>query len=506
MSQLNQSAKTKKNSGRQRPEPGSGVETAGRTMPESLEAEAAVLGSMMLDPVCIGQVVQQLNADSFYRPEHQIIFEALVTLYEDKRDFDMVLLRDELKKRKRLKAVGGVEYLVSVTDSVPAVANVEYYIEIVKDKALLRRLVLAGNEILNTAYDEGGEVGEKLDEAERKIFALAEKRMSGVAVQLQDLLKEAFEKIEARKSDDPLGIITGLPTGYYELDDHLCGLQKGDMIIIAGRPSMGKTSLALNIAEHIGVDRDVPVAFFSLEMNNQQLSERFLCSHARVDMQRVRKGIIDEDEFEGLQHACGELFEKPIYIDDTPGLTPLMIRAKCRRLKSQYDIQCVFVDYLQLMHLGARVESRQQEVSTMSRYMKGLAKELDIPVVVLSQLNRSPEHREGHRPRMSDLRESGSIEQDADVIMLLHREDYYKQEVNREVGESIQAGTTIREGGGERDDPDRNTAEIIIAKQRNGPTGTVKLYFDARFTRFENLSHVQDRKNYVQDAHAGAPF
>ena len=218
---MNQSAKTKKNSGRQRPEPGSGVETAGRTMPESLEAEAAVLGSMMLDPVCIGQVVQQLNADSFYRPEHQIIFEALVTLYEDKRDFDMVLLRDELKKRKRLKAVGGVEYLVSVTDSVPAVANVEYYIEIVKDKALLRRLVLAGNEILNTAYDEGGEVGEKLDEAERKIFALAEKRMSGVAVQLQDLLKEAFEKIEARKSDDPLGIITGLPTGYYELDDHL---------------------------------------------------------------------------------------------------------------------------------------------------------------------------------------------------------------------------------------------------------------------------------------------
>jgi replicative DNA helicase len=478
----------------------------GHSMPESLEAEAAVLGSMILDPACIGQVVQKLNAESFYRPEHQIIFEALVTLYEDKRDFDMVLLRNELKKRKKLKAVGGVKYLVEVTDSVPAVANVEHYMEIVKEKALLRELILAGNEIIHRAYDEDGEVSEKLDEAERKIFAIAEKRMSGVAIQLQDLLKEAFEKIEARKSDNPLGILTGLPTGYYELDDQLCGLQKGDMIIMAGRPSMGKTSLALNIAEHIGVDRDVPVAFFSLEMNNQQLSERFLCGHAKVELQRVRKGIIDEDDFEGLQHACGELFEKPIYIDDTPGLTPLMIRAKCRRLKSQYDIQCVFVDYLQLMHLGVRVESRQQEVSTMSRYMKGLAKELDIPVVVLSQLNRSPEHREGHRPRMSDLRESGSIEQDADVVMLLHREDYYKQEVNKEVGESNRAGTTMREGGGEREESDKNTAEIIIAKQRNGPTGTVKLYFDARFTRFENLSQVRDSRVYVQDTHTEVPF
>ena len=478
----------------------------GRSMPESLEAEAAVLGSMMLDPVRIGQVVQQLNADSFYRPEHQIIFEALVSLYEDKRDFDMVLVRDELKKRKKLKAIGGVEYLVRLTDSVPAVANIEYYIEIVKDKALLRGLVLAGNDILSGAYDEGGEVYEKLDEAERRIFAIAEKRMSGVPVQLQDLLKEAFERIEARKSDGPTGILTGLPTGYYELDEWLCGLQKGDMIIIAGRPSMGKTSFALNIAEHIGADRDIPVAMFSLEMNEQQLSERFLCSRAKVELQRVRKGIIGEGEFERLQHACGELFDKPIYIDDTPGLTPLMIRAKCRRLKSQYDIQCVVVDYLQLMQLGGRVESRQQEVSTMSRYMKGLAKELDVPVVVLSQLNRSPEHREGHRPRMSDLRESGSIEQDADVVMLLHREAYYKQEVNKEIGERTGAGTTIREGNIEPEESDKNSAEVIIAKQRNGPTGTVKLYFDARFTRFENLSHIQDEKIYVQDTGTEVPF
>jgi replicative DNA helicase len=229
---------------------------------------------------------------------------------------------------------------------------------------------------------------------------------------------------------------------------------------------MGKTSLALNIAEHLGVERDIPVAIFSLEMSRQQLAERFLCSHARIDLQRVRGGLIDDDEHQLLQQACSELFDKPIFIDDMPGMTPLMVRAKCRRLKSQHDIQCVVIDYLQLMGLGGRVESRQQEISTISRYLKGLAKELNIPVIVLSQLNRSPEGREGHRPRMSDLRESGSIEQDADVVMLLHRDDYYHK--------------------GEPDYEETNTADLIIAKQRNGPTGVIKLHFDAQFTRFEN--------------------
>jgi replicative DNA helicase len=366
-------------------------------------------------------------------------------------------------------------------------------------------LVLVGSEILNTAYDEGGEISEKLDEAEQKIFAIAEKRISGVPVPLQGLITEAFERIDNRKSDGSSGILTGLPTGYYELDDKLCGLQKGDLIIIAGRPSMGKTSFALNIAEYIGADKNIPTALFSLEMSDHQLSERFLCSRARVDMQRVRRGMIDDNELGKLRDACGELFDKPIYIDDTPGLTPLTIRAKCRRLKSQYDIQLVVVDYLQLMHLGTRVESRQQEVSTMSRYMKGLAKELDVPVVVLSQLNRSPEHRDGHRPRMSDLRESGSIEQDADVVMLLHREDYYAQEVNKEVGEGIDGGSTIREGGPESRESE-NTAEIIIAKQRNGPTGTVKLHFDSRFTRFDNLSRAQQGGAYVQESYTEVPF
>lgn len=440
----------------------------GRSMPESLEAEAAVLGSMILDRNCIGDVVGKLESSSFYRREHQILFDALVVLYERNVEIDLVLLRDELKKLDKLKSVGGVDYLVKVAESVPTSANIEYYTEIVQDKAVLRELISASTGILEDAYSESGQIREKLDEAERSIFAVTEKKVTGSAIGFNSLLLDAFTKIEARKG---VGV-TGLPTGYDELDNLLCGLQKSELIIIAGRPSMGKTSFALNIAEHIGADNDAPVAIFSLEMSKQQLAERFLCSRGKIDLQRVRSGVIDTTELELLRDTSSELFEKPIYIDDTPALTPLMVRAKCRRLKSQYDIQCVLIDYLQLMALGGRVESRQQEISTISRYLKGLARELDIPVIVLSQLNRGAEGREGHRPRMSDLRESGSIEQDADVVMLLHRDDYYK-----------------------RSEPDfepTNTADVIIAKQRNGPTGVISLYFDGRFTRFENLSHVQE--------------
>ena len=466
---MNQSTKTsKKNNGDHAAVTAPVPASAGRGMPESLEAEAAVLGSMILDRECIGQVIQSITAAAFYRPEHREIFDALIALYESNSHIDLVLLRDELKNRKKLKSVGGAEYLVRVVESVPSSASVEYYCDIVKNKSLLRQLVQATSEILNDAYDDSGDVSEKLDIAEQKIFAVTEKKISGAVIPLQDLLQEAYDLIESREGSH----ITGLPTGYHELDDLLCGLQKSEMIIIAGRPSMGKTSFALNIAEHIGADHGKPVVIFSLEMSKQQLVERFLCSRGRVDLQRVRKGTISTNEYEKLRDACSELFHQPIFIDDTPGLTPLMIRAKCRRLKSQYDIQCVLVDYLQLMTLGGKAESRQQEVSTMSRYLKALAKELDIPVVVLSQLNRSPEGREGHRPRMSDLRESGSIEQDADVVMLLHREDYYRK--------------------GEEDWEDKNIAEIIVAKQRNGPTGSVKLYFESEFTRFETLSRAEE--------------
>jgi replicative DNA helicase len=442
-----------------------------RVMPESLVGEAAVLGSMIIDPECIGQVAAQLKAEDFYRVEHWYIFDALISLYERNKGgvLDAVLLRDELQKRGQLEDVGGVEYLAKIMDSVPSSANAMYYAGIVKDKMLLREIIAVASEILNNAYNEAGEASEKLDEAERKIFAVTDKKISGSAVALKDLVTRVYELIEKREGRR----VTGLSTGYFELDELTCGLQNGEMIIIAGRPSMGKTSLALNIAEHIGVIEKLPVGIFSLEMGKQQLAERFLCSSSEIESQLVRKGMLSTDHYQKLVKACGTLSEAPVYIDDTSGLTPLALRGKVRRLKSRYDIRCIIVDYLQLMNLGTgRVESRQQEITTISRYIKALARELNIPVVVLSQLNRSPEGREGHRPRMSDLRESGSIEQDADVVMLLHREDYYHR--------------------GEENYDETNAAELIIAKQRNGPTGSVKMTFREKFTRFENLSHTEE--------------
>lgn len=437
----------------------------GRQVPASPEAEAALLGSMLLDRECIGDVIEKINADSFSLTEHRIIFEAIIALYEHNSEIDLILLRDELKKRKCLEAVGGVEFLVRIADSSPTSANALYYANIVHEKAMLRDLARACGEILHQACDDFGDVGGKLDEAEQRIFSVTERKIQGSAVPVKDLITQAFDLIEARKGVD----VIGKPTGFMELDQMLCGLHDGEMIIIAGRPSMGKTSFALNLAEHMGVDESLPVAIFSLEMGRQQLVERFLCSRSGVDAQLVRKGMLGAEDMGKLTQAGGELYEKPIFIDDTPGLTPLMIRAKSRRLKSRYDIQAIFIDYMQLMSLGGRVESRQQEISTISRYLKSLARELNVPVVVLSQLNRAAEGREGHRPRMSDLRESGSIEQDADVIILLHREDYYHK--------------------GEPEWEDSNTAEVIIAKQRNGPTGIVELIFDGRLTRFKPKFH-----------------
>lgn len=438
----------------------------GRKVPVSPEAEAGILGSMILDRECIGEVVELIGADVFSLTEHRILFEAIISLYEKNSEIDLVILRDELTKRQSLEAVGGVDYLVRVAESVPSASNAVYYAGIVKDKAMLRQLAHTCGQILHEACEESGDVGDKLDEAEKRIFEITEKKIQGSAIPVKDLITQAFENIEQRKGGDG---VTGLSTGFEELDYTLCGLQKGEMTIVAGRPSMGKTSFALNLAEYIGVNESQPVVIFSLEMSKQQLVERFLCSHSGVDAQLVRKGMVGTDDMAKLTAAGGELFEKPIFIDDSPGLTPLMIRAKCRRLKSRHDIQAVFIDYLQLMSLGGRVESRQQEISTISRYLKSLARELDVPVVVLSQLNRAAEGREGHRPRMSDLRESGSIEQDADVILLLHREDYYHR------------------GDAEREDT--NTAEVIVAKQRNGPTGIVELIFDGRLTRFKPKCH-----------------
>ena len=303
---------------------------------------------MILDRECIGQVVEQIAADAFSLPEHQHVFEAVVGLYEANSKIDLVLLRDELIRRDRLTAAGGVDYLVRIAESVPTAANVDYYTRIVKEKAMLRQLARVSQDILRQACDEAGDVGEKLDVAEQQIFAVTEKKISGSAIAIRHLITETFESIESRKGSH----ITGLPTGFDELNDLLCGLHPGEMIIVAGRPSMGKTSFALNIAEHIGADNSIPVAIFSLEMSRQQLVERILCSRAKVDSQQVRKGIVTAENHELLMQVGGELYEKPIFIDDTPGLTPLMLRAKCRRLKSQHDIQCVFMDYLQIDGTG----------------------------------------------------------------------------------------------------------------------------------------------------------
>jgi replicative DNA helicase len=446
----------------------SGPRAPVRTMPESLAAEAAVLGSMLIDPECIADAVELLDRDAFYRMEHRHIFDALISLYEKNKGvgIDGVLLRDELARRNTLEDAGGVEYIARILDSVPSSANVVYYAGVVKDKMLLRELIATAGAILDRAYDQTGAAGEVLDEAESRMFAITDRNVTSSAAALKDLVVRSFELIEGRQGTH----VTGLATGYYELDDMTCGLQNGEMIIVAGRPSMGKTSLALNIAEHLGLVEKTPLAIFSLEMGRQQLAERFLCSISGIDSQKVRRGLLNDEHYKKLADACAELSEAHIFIDDASTLTPLELRARARRLKSKHNIQCIVVDYLQLMHLGSGRESRQQEITTISRYLKSLARELDLPVMVLSQLNRSPEGREGHRPRMSDLRESGSIEQDADVIMLLHREDYYHR--------------------GEDGYEPNNTAELIIAKQRNGPTGTVKLTFMEKTTRFENASHV----------------
>jgi replicative DNA helicase len=436
-----------------------------RSMPQSIGAEASVLGSMIVDPRCIADVIEVVSRNAFYHTEHQMIFDAVIGLYEKNRGegIDGFLVRDELEKRGQIESIGGLESLQRVIETVPSSANARYYADIVRQKELLRELIVVANEILTDAYDESGDASEKVDEAERKIFKIAEKRITGSIIAVRDLLSDVYAAIERRKDKH----LTGLATGFEALNQLTCGLQKGEMIIIAGRPSMGKTAIALNIAEHICVEENVALAVFSLEMSAQQLAERLLCSRAHVDAQQVRRGILRDEDYGKLVDACGAFSNANMFIDDTSLLTPLELRAKARRLKSKHNIQCIMVDYLQMMQLHtSKVESRQQEITTISRNLKSLARELDVPVVVLSQLNRASEGREDHRPRLSDLRESGSIEQDADVVMLLHREDYYHR--------------------GQEDYEPNNTAEVIVAKQRNGPTDTVKLTFLERYTRFEN--------------------
>jgi replicative DNA helicase len=435
-----------------------------RLPPHSIEAEMCLLASMMLDKELIGQIVSLIDRDTFYQADHQIVFDVLLKLYEQGRPIDAVIVYEELSKRNLLDEIGGKGYIAQILNTVPSAAHGAHYAGIIREKALLRQLIAASNDILRDAYAPHESAEIVLEKAEREIFKIAERKVGQNMVEMEKVLHEVFEMIENRGQ-------RGTETGFSELDDVMNGLQNGEMIIVAARPSMGKTAFAMNIVEHIAADQKLPCAIFSLEMSKQQLAQRMLCSRGQIDAHKLRKGMLNSQEYTKLASVVGELAKAPIWVDDSPGLRPLELRAKARRLKLQHDIKCIVVDYMQLMDNPGR-ENRQQEISEISRGIKAVARELSIPVICLSQLNRASEGRDGHRPRMSDLRESGSIEQDADVIMLLHREDYYRMS--------------------EPDFQPDNIAEVIIAKQRNGPTGTIKLTFLNKTTRFENLSGASD--------------
>ncbi len=433
-----------------------------KTQPFNIEAEISVLGSMLLDNEAINLVTEILRTDNFYKTSHQHIFDTIVNLYNKSNAVDLVILKDELKKQSLLEKVGGAEYLMELEESVPLASNVEYYAKIVREKTIKRDLITATAKIQQEAYNDSLESDELLDVAEKEIFDITQRKFSSPTTKLFNILHDTFDHIS--NLHDREGRLTGVSTGYNDLDNLTSGLQNSELIVIAARPSMGKSSLVLNIAEHSGTKEKKPTLIFSMEMSAQQVAQNMLCSKAKIDAHLLRTGKLDDSQFSNLSLAMGDLSESEIYIDDTPGLGLLELRAKARRLKLQHNIQMIIVDYLQLME-GRKEENRQQEISGISRGLKALARELEVPVIAVSQLNRSVETREGHTPRMSDLRESGSIEQDADVIILLHREDYY--------------------------DPTKRPGEVDlnIVKQRNGPTGKVKLTFLREILRFENYQH-----------------
>jgi replicative DNA helicase len=434
-----------------------------RLPPHSVEAEQCLLASMMLEKDIIGQSVGLIDRESFYQADHQIIFDVLLKLYELNKPVDVIILRDELMKRGLYEEVGGKEYLTTLLSSVPSSAHGMHYAQIVREKALLRQLISASNDVLRDAYAPQEKAELVLDRAEKRIFDIAQKKVGNQSTSIGEIAMQVYDMLEEKSH-------SGTETGFFELDDMLNGMQNGEMIIVAARPSMGKTAFAMNVIEHVSANMHLPSAVFSLEMSKQQLAQRLMCSRANIDSQKVRKSALSANEFQQLAAVVMQLSKAPIWVDDSPGLTILELRAKARRLKMQHDIKLIMIDYMQLMD-NPGPESRQQQISEISRGIKAVARELNIPVVALSQLNRQTEGREGHRPRMSDLRESGSIEQDADVVMLLHREDYYRQN--------------------EPDFIPENIAEVIVAKQRNGPTGTVKLTFDNRTTTFRNLAAAQ---------------
>jgi len=433
-------------------------------LPHNLEAERCVLGAIILDNSLVNQAIEILHREDFYLAGHRLIFEQMLSLTERSKAIDFITLTEELRNQGQLETIGGAAFVSSLIDGVPKLANLEFYARIVEEKATLRNLIRRSNEIINTCYEQQEDVDSILDSAEKAIFDLAESKIRAGFLSITDIAKTSLKKIETAASRREM--VTGVATGYTRLDELTSGLQHSDLIIVAARPSMGKTALSLNIATHAAVVAKKTVGVFSLEMSSDQLLLRILCSEARIDAHRLRTGFLNKDEWGKIARTLGQLTQAKIFIDDSVGLSLLEMRAKARRLKAEHGLDLLVVDYLQLMSGGkARFESRQQEISSISRGLKALAKELEIPLVALSQLSRAPETRTGdHRPQLSDLRESGSIEQDADLVLFIFREEVYRPS-----------------------EENQGIAELIIGKQRNGPIGSFKLAFLREYTRFENL-------------------
>ncbi len=438
-----------------------------RTLPHNLEAERSVLGAILIHNDAFNIAAELIDSRDFFRDAHRRVFDKMVGLNERGQAIDLVTLKDELGRTGDLEDVGGAAYIAALGDGVPRSTNVEHYARLVKEKSTLRNLIHSAGKIVSTAYRAEEDADTILDQAEQEIFSIAEDRIHSGFVPLSDLVQGSFSAIE--QLQEHKGMVTGVPSGFVDIDSLTSGFQSSDLIIIAGRPSMGKTSFALNVAQHVGIKMDRAVGIFSLEMSKEQLFMRMLTAEAEVDAHRFRGGFLSERDYGQLSKALGRLSEARVFIDDTASLGVLEMRAKARRLKAEHGLDLLMVDYLQLMQGRGRFENRTQELASISRALKGLAKELDVPVLALSQLSRAPESRTNRRPQLSDLRESGALEQDADVVMFVFREEQYSPTPENE-----------------------NLAEIIIGKQRNGPTGSVKLAFLKQYTRFANLSPVQE--------------
>jgi replicative DNA helicase len=445
--------------------PDTAVLAAERTLPHNLEAERSVLGAILVHNDAFNLAAQVIDSSDFYRDAHRRIFERMVQLNERNQAIDFVTLKEELSRAGEIDEVGGPAYVAALADGVPRATNVEYYARIVKEKSTLRSLIFAANKILTNAYEADQESDLILDEAESSIFAVADDRLKAGFVPMRDLVKDSFPKIEQLFEQKRL--VTGVPTGFVDLDEMTRGLQPGDLVIVAARPSMGKTSLVLNIAQYVAIQPEHTVGFFSLEMSKESLFLRLLTSEAQIDSHRLMSGAIGQKDYGRISHALESLSAMRLFIDDTANIGVMEMRAKARRLQKEHRLSLLVVDYIQLMSGRGRFENRTLELASISRSLKGLAKELSVPIVVLSQLSRAPESRSDHRPQLSDLRESGALEQDADVVVLIYREDAYNRDPNN---------------------PDAGTAELILAKQRNGPTGTVRLAFLREQTRFANLA------------------